>query len=378
MSEYRRNFLVGVFMLGGLGTAATLMVLFGEKPAWLGGAEYSLKITVDKLSGVTEGTPINMNGVEIGRVTGLEFKNPKAPHEGVDIVVRVKNRYDVPKGTSARIFVSPIGLGRSRIELELPLLPPGKEIDILPHAETAEAAVQITGQMASMLGDILPPTFLPTFETSGKQIGNLAEALTPVARDLHDIFEKRTMVDVDDPTAAAKRLTATLYTVIERFDATLKHWNEVMGDPAVKSGLRQAVVNIQDMSQDGKATFASLRRTSDKLETDVKRVSDELLTTVQDARSQINKVGPLLDSSAQLATNLNRVAQSLTEGDGTAARLLRDARLYESLLISVERITDMIDTLRRLAAKFERQGYVEFKYYSAVGPVKGTRPIPEP
>jgi len=38
----------------------------------------------------------------------------------------------------------------------------------------------------------------------------------------------------------------------------------------------------------------------------------------------------------------------------------------------------MIDTLRRLAAKFERQGCVEFKYYSVVGPVKGTRPIPEP
>ena len=95
------------------------------------------------------------------------------------------------------------------------------------------------------------------------------------------------------------------------------------------------------------------------------------------SRTQINRLGPLLDNSAELTANLNQVARHLSEGEGPAGLLLRDARLYESLLLSIERITDFVDTLRRLAAKFERQGYVELKAHSALGPVKTTKPIPE-
>ena len=369
MSETRRNVLVGVFMLAGLGAAGTVMVLFGEYPAWLGGAEWELTIRVDRLSGVREGTLINMNGVEVGRVDRLEFTDPQRPHEGVKIIARIKTKYDIPQDTRAAIYVSPIGLGRSRIEFVVP--PQKGEARMLPRDKAS-----IQGEMANMLEDVLPPTMLPTLERTALEIGNLAAELQPVAADLHDMFEKRTVQEVDDRAVAAQEVTATLYTVIERFDETLKHWNEVMGDPEVKQGMREAVVNVRDFTEDGKATFETLRKTSATFEADLERISDEILAAVQDARAQINRIGPLLDNTAELTENLNKVALQLNEGEGTVGRLLDDARLYEALLISIERITDLVDTFRRLAAKFEREGRIGLKFETVVGPIEKDIPIP--
>ena len=68
MKEHRRNVLVGTFMVAGLGALGVLMVMFGEAPEWLGGAEWELEIQVRQLRGAAEGTPVNLNGVQIGRV----------------------------------------------------------------------------------------------------------------------------------------------------------------------------------------------------------------------------------------------------------------------------------------------------------------------
>ncbi len=368
MSEFRRNLLVGFFMLAGLGTAATLMVLFGEHPTWLGGAEYELSVRVNQLSGVQEGTPIHMNGVEVGRVGRIEFVNARKPYEGVKIVALIRNKYEIPKGTRAVILSSPIGIGRTRIELVVP----SGELTMLPREGAG-----IQGEMGNPLADILPPTLMPTLERTGLEIGNLAAELQPVAADLHNLLEKRTVAEVDAAAEAARHVTATLYTLVQRFDETVRHWNAVLGDPQFKAGVKQSVENIRDMTADGKQTFADLRETAATLKSDVRQISNELELAVQDARSQINRLGPVLDGTAELTGNLNRVAVQMVDGEGTLGLLLRDARLYEAMRVSLERLTDLIDCLRRLAAKFERQGYVEFKYHSVVGPIRSTDPIPE-
>jgi phospholipid/cholesterol/gamma-HCH transport system substrate-binding protein len=371
MSGTRRNVMVGAFVLVGLAAAGALMAMFGEQPTWFGGAEYELAIRIGYVTGVEEGTPINMNGVEVGRVGRLEFRDPKRPDRGVSVVALIKNRYIVPQGTSAKIYVSPIGLGRTRIEL----LVPGADSPPLP-----QVGAIIPGEMANVLEDIVSPTMLSTLERTARQIGDFAEELTPVAADLHQILERRPLADVDQPDAEMRHITANLYTAIQRFDQTLKHFNDVLGDPEVQSGLRNFVTNMETVSEDAKTTFATLRDTSAELRTDVDRISGKFEGAVDKASLRIDTIGdavmPVLDNSAALTATLNQAAQSLAEGDGTAGRLLRDARLYETMLITLERVQDLVETLGRLADKFERQGYVEFKAHTAIGPVKDRREIP--
>ncbi len=373
MNEYRRNLLVGFFMLASLGAGATLMMLFGEHPTWLGGAEYEIAIRMERVSGVPEGTPINMNGVEVGRIGRLEFRDVRKPHLGVNVIALIKNRYDIPKGTYAEFGASPFGLGRSNVEFIVPAMPEGMQASpMLPHA-----GATIEGVASSVLDPILPPTMLPTLEGTAAEIKNLAAELQPVARDLHHLFEKVTVREVDEPQAAAMQNTATLYTVVERFDQTLQHWNALMGDPEFQQGMRDTVSNVREITAQWKVTSENIRRTSDTFDADLDRVSTEFEAAVKDTRAQIARIGTLLDGLAELTKNLNAASEQLARGEGTAGLMLRDPQLYEELLISIQRFTDLVDTFRRMAAKFEQDGYIHLKVETSVGPVKKDVPIPE-
>ena len=84
-------------------------LLFGERPEWLGGQEYALQIKVEQLGGATEGTPVRLNGVEIGRVGSLRFEDPTRPDKGVSIIALIKKRYFVPSGARAVIYEAELG-----------------------------------------------------------------------------------------------------------------------------------------------------------------------------------------------------------------------------------------------------------------------------
>lgn len=349
-------------MLSGLGALGLLMVMFGEAPEWLGGAEWKLEIHVKQLRGAPEGTTVNLNGVQIGRVGTLEFTNNTRPDLGVSIIAFIKDDHVVPSGAYAIIYEPVLGVGRGRIEIVIP--PDGGGEPLSPEY------ARIRGEMGSMINEIVPDTMMSSIEKTVIQIGNFAAALTPVADDLHEIFKKSPMELVDDP-AQAKRLTANLSTVIQRFDKMLKHVNDVLGDPEVKSSLRESVANFHQMTEDGRLALADFRETTATLKDSSVRITTKFEEGIDTATAHIDQFGrramPVLDNLGETTSNLNRVSLDLAEGQGTAGKFLRDDRLYEKLVLFTDRLTDVINTIGRIAAKSERQGYIDIAENKRVG-----------
>ena len=374
MKETKRNILVGLFMLTGLGVLGALMLLFGERPEWLGGQEYVLEIRVEQLGGAAEGTPVRLNGVEIGRVESLRFEDPTRPDRGVSIVALIRKRYFVPSGARAVIYEAELGIGRGRIDI---LVPPGGGGEPLPQ----DGQASIRGEMESMIRDIIPKSLLDSLERTIVLIGNFAGELTPVATDLHDLLKKNPVELVDNPDEL-KRTTANFSTVVERVDQSLRHVNDVLGDPEVKSGVRESIVNVRRMTDDGRAAFADLRETAGTLKLGTARITTSVEQGVADVRQRMNVIGdkavPVLENAAQLTANLNRASVDLAEGQGTAGKFLRDDRLYEKLVLFTERITDLVDIIRRIAAKTERQGYLDISAKTGVGPVPVKKDLYDP
>ena len=352
MSEARRNVLVGLFMVGGLGALGFLMVMFGESPSWLGGAEYDLKIEVKEITGVDEGTPIYLNGIPIGRVTSLSFKNPDAPEEGVVVAGKIKKLFNVPLGATAECVGPTLGFGRGRVEI----FAEGAGM------ERVEPKGTITGVTVNPLQDIIPETMLSSLEGTVIKIGEFAEELTPVAQDLHEILKKTPISEVDDPAATVRQITGNLYTAVQRLDRLLKHLDDVLGDPAVKSAVREAIDNLLAMSADGKVALADLRDTSANLKTDMSRVADNLDDAVDNFEAKVDQLTeaamPVLDNTARISADLSVLSGNLLEGKGTLGRLLTDDRLYEVLVLSLDRARDLIDILRRLFSRFEKKGRI--------------------
>ena len=365
MNEMRRNTMVGAFMLVGLGALAWLMTTFGELPAWLGGEEYEILMAVIEPSGIGDGAPIYLNGVQVGRVKELRFRDVNFPDRGVLIVGLIKNEFTIPN--TARAFVQPAGFGLGRGQINL-------KVVAGVYAERLRPDEEIQGVMASPFGGMIPENLLDSVQDTVVQFGAFVEALTPVGQDLHDILDKHTIADVDHPVEA-RRLTANLYTVLQRFDTALKTFNDVFGDPEVKAGWQEMFANIKQMSIDGRDSLDHIRNTTAQLRSDLKRISAKLEQGVDDATTNVNEIAaailPVLENTALLTADLSRILRGLENGQGSAGMFLKDARLYESLLLTATRLTDLIDTIQRLAYRFERQGAIGIKAQTALGPVRG-------
>jgi len=372
MSETGRNTLIGFFMIAGLSALGVLMVIFGETPSWLGGAEYEIRIQVrERATGINEGTPIFMNGIQIGRVADLEFINPTAPQLGVHIIGSVEQSYVIPGRVDA-VCVGPLmGLGRGHIELT------AHESDRPP----IKSGGVITGAVKGPLDDALPASMIDSLDKTVVSVGNFAEQLTPVAADLHDLLERRPIEEIDasdDPDAQRR---VNVYTAVQRLELLIRNLNELATDPKIVNGIRESVDNLQAMSADGRAAFADLRETSATLKSNTARLVDSLDTSIINIDRRINeladKAGPVLDNTAKVAANLRVTSGYIAEGKGTVGKLITDDRLYEVATLSFERAVDMIDSLRRLFARWERTGRIGIEAGTPVGPVAADQELPK-
>lgn len=368
MKESTRNLLVGLFVVGALAVLGVLMVWFGEAPTWLGGSEWTLRITgVQELSGIGEGTTVHLNGVEIGRVKALEFENPERPDQGVAIVAGIKNSYSIPRGAHARIYGATLGFGTGRIDI---CVPPGVPVEPL---ETVGAA--IPGEMHYMFRELISQELLSTLERTLAHIGDLAAAATPVADNLAELIEQRAVADVSRPGAAERGITANLSTVVERIDNLAANINEVLGDENVQDDVKTAVSDLKSATTELKDTIALWKAESQKIGDNFNAGIDR---TEENLAESFVKLNDVLDNLDDAASSLAGTLRQVSEGQGTAGLLARDERLYEAAVLTFDRLGELVSTLQRIAGKIERDGYITIGQATPVGTVTKDFPLEQP
>lgn len=362
--------MVGLFTVAAFVALGFLMTSFGELPELFGSGDYELIIVVDEPSGVSEGDQIFLSGVQVGRVLELRFRDPAHLDRGVEIVTAINKDFQIPNTAVAEVQPAGLGLGRGKIILkvlegEAPPLPPGSIID---------------GMMGSIWGDMIPDTLLDSVDKTVVQFGDFVAALTPVADDLHALLELHTVDQVDNPVSEARRVTANLSTVIERFDGTLKTFNDTFGDEKVRASWFRLVENVDTISVDAREAVADIRATTSALREDLKRISDKLEGGVDDLSLSLNSAAtqlrPALENAAHLFNTLNRVVEGIERGEGSAGMFVSDPRLYESLADSGKRLRELLETIQRLMSRFERQGAIGVKIPTGVGPVSRDIKVP--
>lgn len=357
MKESVRNLLVGLFVVTSLAVLCVLMVWFGETPSWLSRNEWTLRITgVRELSGVGEGSLVNLNGVQIGRVKNLEFEDPTHPHQGVVIVARIKRIYSVPRGAYAKVYGATLGFGSGHVDI---VVDPGTAAEPLDRKSAA-----IPGEMHSLFGELISKEMVSSFERTVTHFGNLAAAGKPVVDNLADLLERRGVADVDAPGAASRGVTPNIATVTERLDRLLANFNAVLGDEDVQGDVKAAVHDLKDATEGLKETVTLWQRETLRISDNANAGIDGIEGNLDLSFAKLNKtLENLDDSSKALAALLHDAA----EGKGTVGLLMRDERFYESAVVAIDRFAEMIATIQRIAAKIERDGYITLAQKTAVG-----------
>jgi phospholipid/cholesterol/gamma-HCH transport system substrate-binding protein len=279
---------VGLFLV--VGIIGTLGALFVMTDAAVFRGRYVITTQVPDAGGIRRGDPVQMRGVNIGRV--LRFK---IGQQGVDIQLEIEGEYKIPKDSTVRLKSSG------------PLQPMIAEV--VPGVSDADVGY----------GDRLPGS-------TSKGLGEVTDRLADQAQQTLDRAQRLLS---DQAIADVHGSTAELQRVLKQLSATVAEQREQLR--AISASLRTTSQSVE------KATGGP------ELERSVKRL-DSLTARMDTVVEGLNK------SSDSLTAVMSRIER----GEGTLGKMSTDAALYDNLNQAALNITQATENINKLTEEIRR------------------------
>jgi phospholipid/cholesterol/gamma-HCH transport system substrate-binding protein len=270
-----REIWLGAFILAGLISA--LVTLFAlTDPSFFRG-RYDLYTIVADAGGIRSGDPVQLRGVNIGRVT----KFIMIP-EGVRIRLEIEGEYPVPVG--------------SRVEIAMSSLLGGMAAEIIPSDSTtmARSGDVLTGRRAEGVFD------------SAQKVSDSANELVNKARKA---FNDDTIKNIQTSSTEMHKLLTELRGAAEEqrgelrsLTKSLKRSASGIENAANRPELERSIARLDTLTLRLDESTASLKRSTTSLETVMTRIEkgegtlgklskdETLYTNLNDASTNLNKL----------------------------------------------------------------------------------------
>jgi phospholipid/cholesterol/gamma-HCH transport system substrate-binding protein len=303
MTPRRRNIVVGLVVLLGLGIVTWMILLFAGRMASLFAAP-GLPVTMksERADGVTQGSTIYYRGVPAGRVTGVHLESD---NQGVVINAEINKQPSLPANLVPIIRTQSAFGSAAQIDLEVNGPPAGQ---LLANAELR----------ATYEGSALIP----------KQFTQLAE----------EVHRQQLLEHVDQAVLSIQQQS-------ERAGKLLQSFQQIVGDPETRNDLRTAVTNIRTATEAAVRVGNNMEKFTGRLD----RIGDKADASLSDVRGAVIKLDGILDRFQSVATKID-------QGQGTAGLLVNDPKLYQGLLDTTKELNLTVSTLQRVAQQWEQEG----------------------
>jgi phospholipid/cholesterol/gamma-HCH transport system substrate-binding protein len=322
-AQRRRNIVVGVFVIVGAVAFGWLIFRFGEVPTVVSEMRsFPVYVQFPSAPGVQQDTPVRFCGYQIGSVTHvqppaeLEDLNTGQRYHQTVCIISINNRYnDVPSNVKVKLMTR--GLGSSYIELQLD---PAR----LPA----------------------PPTDPNRPETQYLVRGTRLQGSTGMTSEFF-------------PEESQQKLNF----LVEDIRAFIANLNTVIGDEQNQGNIKAILANVADASQGlsdavdaAETTMAEAQATL----TEYKELAAAGQGTLKDADVQIERlVASMVSTSAEVSSAISQLRlamEKVNAGQGTAGRLISDARLYEGLLETVDQLNVILEDIRETLDTVSEKG----------------------
>lgn len=333
-------------------------------------------VAFDTAAGLQAGNPVQLNGVDVGRVETIVLPEDPSIHQ-LRVRIAVDSRYAQRVRKDSRARIKTLGLlGDKFIELtsgseEVPPVADGGDVQaaqatnvdrlISSGEDAVENIVAISVSLArilermergeGVLGQLLAP--LPENVRDKPLVLSLHETMAGVDRVVQSIEEGRGPVGrlLNDEELADRMASS-----VQRLEALLARVES-------SDGLAMALLEDQEMKQSFERSLANLEDTSQRLSRVASEIEegDGLLPRLMNDEEYAEEV---LGKLRELIGRLDRAVTEVTEGDGTVARLIEDPTIYEALQDVVIGINES-RMLRWLIRNRQKAG-IEKRYEDAV------------
>ncbi|MEX0980290.1 MAG: MlaD family protein, partial [Gemmatimonadota bacterium] len=260
-----REVRIGIFVL--IGVVSFLMVLFLlTDPATFRG-RYMVVTEVDDAGGIRRGDPVQMRGVNIGRVHSFSMI-----HEGVSITLEIEGQWDIPSDSRARLVSSGIIGGRT--------------VDVVPG----------NSDDALRTGERIPGVRVEGIFDTADQLGDQADGVFTQLQRL-----------LSDPA-------------IETVQEGAEQFRDLLGElTAITSAQRDEVARLT----------ASLNRSAAGIE-DV-TTGPELMNAITQADSTFARLGETNAALERTLASLQSLLDRMDAGEGTLGQLSTNDELYRNI-----------------------------------------------
>jgi len=341
MSAKQRNFLIGATVLVALGIFIWFALEFGAKGAGglLAPPQEEVVIDATRVDGLSEGSPVTYQGVNVGRIVRLARN---ASGNGVTITALFsKAPTRVPTNVNVEIVVTNLIGGGASLALELQPDPDGK---LTPHIPPEGAAFPLLH--AEYVG--LKLNLLPGGADS--MMTQISGALKK-ASDIEDQVQQRELVKHLDEAVQNFNAQTT------RAGQVLQSIEDVIGDPAAKEDLRQTIASARKTAE-GLARFSNeqLPQLSQQASDLIKEGHGTLQQTQQRVDELSRQIGGSVAKISQILDGVYAITDKINKGQGTAGLLISDPKLYQSLVDSSRELDANLKDIQRLVQQWEQDG----------------------
>ena len=305
---------VGVFVIVGLAALGWLVFRFGDLPTAVSRVRsFQVYVRFAAAPGVQRDTPVRFCGFQIGRVTDvrppsiLEDLVTGQKYHQTECVVSINKQYrDIPSNIEATLMTR--GLGSSYIELV---------------TDTAKLPVS-------------------TFLAEGMKLQGSTGTTS-------EFFPKETM--------------ERLNRLVENINAFLGNANDIIGDPNNKQNIKATLTNLTEATHNASVAITkatdTLKDAREAIE-QYRQLASTGTETIKNIDAKAERlVASLVNTSAEIGqamSQLRLAVEKVNNGDGTAGRLINDARLYESLVETIFQLNVLLKDIKELTGRISEKG----------------------
>ncbi|HUJ22407.1 MAG TPA: MlaD family protein [Bryobacteraceae bacterium] len=326
--------------------AVLIFLLTGQKNIFA--RTFELRTFMSDSGGITEGSPVRLNGILVGDVATLKLSGSKDPRRIVELDMEIKYDFltEIPKDSMAGIAAANL-LGNKFINInrgtQANHVAPGDELQSAPVQDIPELLAQSSKLLDEFQGLLKRVDALLSYVESGQgNIGLLLKDKELYTRLNSTIAEaQQILVDVRTGKGTLSRL---IYddTLANDVHATLDKLNAILAE--LQQGRGTAGKLLKD-----EALYADLRHATDQF--------NQLVSDLQAGRGSAGKIlkdDRLYNQINQLVAKVDTTVDKLNSGQGTLGQLMVNPQLYESLNGATGELHQLIKDMRANPKKFLR------------------------
>ena len=300
---------------------------------------YEVKTQFGNVSGLTQTSPVEINGIKIGSVKSIELSSDK---KNADVVLEINKEVQLGKNSLASIE-GINGVGGIRVEVKadnsLPHIADGGWIKANSRPEMIS---EISNQMRTISGTANEATV-----NANQLILQLSQMLTQSQGDING-----TLGGANRTMGAANQALSDL-----SLNANGAILDSRQSLAIINQNLKETLGTISQLARSQEAVIASSLRNVDTITRDVGKITssqkDSLALAVTNMNRLLANSNQTMRSLDATMGNLNQITAKIDRGEGSVGQLLNDQnKLYTKIDSLVVNLNTTITDLRANPRKY--------------------------